>query len=364
MELRNRRLWAILAVAAAGCSGGGGNGFSAPAVRPPVQAALPAALLKGASVASGGHALTRAATTVDYTTTCQTDNATDHCMELTGGARLQCVVKQRLFCPGPTEVLKLLDDVDATLRGVESRTSPGTACLAQAPVDHSADLAFPSHQPFPAWLQCKDASTGMAFGEKDGVWYLRRGGQAGGSVFSVDAAGEVNGYLWIDGQLRGSTALLQIKGSKAAGTVELTGGGVGVGFCALRYRSDASHLWIEIDGDGAGNSCDFDQSGATDSADYLDLCLDAATLGPVDGAGCASLRSGKVLRLMGRSGGTIDGGVAPTYAQAAPPPGGEPIDLVDPGALGSLSAGAADFAGLGDIDGAGPSDGGTPDGGH
>lgn len=351
-----------------GGSAGGGPGpaLSIPAVRPPVQAALPSALLRGGSSFAGASEPAGPIGVrhygLDYARECQTDMAVDHCVELQGASRLSCVVKQRLFCAGPTELLRLLDDLDGRAHQVASMARPGAACLMTAAVDHAADLDLPGGQPFHHFLQCKESAIELAFGDQAGAWYLRSGGGAGGNVFSVSPTSDVSGYLWVDGQLAGSTVLLRLATSKAQGTVELTGGGVGVGFCALHFRSDAAHLWLRINPDGADGSCDYDGSGTTDAADYSELCLGASGLDVVDASACASLKAGRTLTLLGRDHALAPpGGAVRAFAAAAPPPNGDPILLIDVAGLHALSQHAGRFDGVEELTSSGGDGGPGPD---
>ena len=357
-NVRARVTAGVLCGLAMACSPGPQQDASSnpPAVRPPVQAALPQGLLVGGSTfaanvapSPGSTGTSRSALeSPDYTRTCQTDVTTDACMTLSGTARLQCIVKQRLFCGGPTEVLRLLDALDSRMTELEARTDGSEACRSAAPAERSSDLVFPGGTSFEHYLQCRDSNIGLGFGVKDGQWYLREALGAGGWLFRADQTGEVAGYVWLpspDGSFNMSTGILQVQASRVAGTVELTGGGVGFGFCALHYRSDASHIWIQINPDGVGMSCDSDSSGSADAADYSELCLDSASLSPVDGAQCAAVKAGRSLTLLGR-GPTSGGGRS---FEGAPAPDSEPIVTTDLNDLTALFNAAADMSGIAEL---------------
>lgn len=152
-------------------------------------------------------------------------------------------------------------------------------------------------------------------------------------VFSVNTAGtDVNGYLWLpssDGTFSMSTGILQITADRTAGTVEFTGGGVGFGFCAIHYRSNASNVWIYMNPEGVGTSCDYDTSGVTDSADYSEICLNASDMTEVSASNCATLKADATLTLIGRAAST--NASSTTWAASAPPSTGSihRIDLND-----------------------------------
>jgi len=298
-----------------------------------VQAALPPALIQGGTAFSTRLA-PGAPVPVDYIKTCEPDVMGDRCLTLTGTDRLRCHLKQRLFCPGPTEVLSLLDRLDDVMIGIEAGSSGTEACLSAVPADHTSDLTFPGNKTFTHYLQCKD-STGqpIGFGVQDGGWYIRTAGNVGGWLFSVDANDDiVRGYQWGNNTGNVVGGMLRIAASRTAGSVEFVG--EAAGFCALHYASNQANIWILINEVGVGTTpnCDSNFDGTTDAADYAEVCLDATTLDMSDVANCATLKSNNTLTLIG--------------SELAATPATEVIDFYDLATATALNANGGTMAGV------------------
>ena len=273
-------------------------------VRPPVSESLPGKLLVDTTFASltGSSNLLE----TDYSKNCQTDNIRDYCTDYSGEKRILCIVKNRLFCTGPTEVLTLLDSLDARLVEIENRSSEGdVSCLSDAAVDLSSDLSFPGSVTMTHKLQCVDSSIGLGFGQDGGTWYVRQGANgAGSSLFSVTADPIVNGYYWLvsaDKSYSNSTGMLNIKANRSTGLVEITGGGVGLGFCSFHFISDANYIYVQANPDGASYTCDYDGSGITNSNDWVEICIDASTMDVTTSSSCSSLSASRTLTTLGRA---------------------------------------------------------------
>ena len=282
-------------------------------VKPPVQESLPTALISGGSFSLQ-----------DYTKTCQTHPSQgDVCGTLSAGDQIQCIIKNRLFCKGPTEVLTLLDNLDGRLAEIENRSGEGEVpCIKNAAVDATSDLTFPGGVTFPHKLQCRDSSIGLGFGSDGGTWYVREAGGAAGSVFSVSPENVVDGYLYLptsDGTFNYSTGLLRIHANRANSTVEITGGGVGLGFCSFHFHSNASNIYVYANPDGVGSSCDYDSSGAADGDDWVEVCLDATTMDSVDVSTCDTLKNGLTLTTLARDTSSATGGNVSSWDAAAQP---------------------------------------------
>ncbi len=314
MKNHNQRFATVLLILAAGC-GDDATKISTTRVRPPVQESLPANLLT-----SGSFALTT--TETDYSKTCQTDATLgDLCQTYTGSKRLRCIVKNRLFCKGPTEVLSLLDSLDGRLAEIETRSGEGeVSCISGAGVDLSGQIAYPGSSSLTSKFQCKDSTVGMGFGSDDaGTWYVRVANGASASSFAVESSGSVRGYLWLptkDGSFSQSTGLLNIAADRANKTLEFTGGGVGFGFCGIHFKSNSTHIYLTMNPDGTGGSCDYDSNGTTDASDWVDACLDATTLYDAYVANCSGLKTFS-LATLGRDQSTGSGRVS-TWEKAAP----------------------------------------------
>lgn len=329
--------WTLAGVVAVGACNGkpdadgrtDGGGLAVPRVRPPVQAALPPALIRGGTtrLAPG------AAVPVDYIKTCAPDVTNDYCLTLTGTDRVRCHLKQTLFCSQPTAVLTLLDQLDSAMMTTQAGIRGTEACLSAVPADHTADLTFPGSKTFTHYLQCKDSRVPLGFGVKDGGWYIRTDNMHGGFLFSVDANDDiVNGYRWESNPNYNYNVLLRIAASRTAGTVEFVGSPHG--FCAMHYASDQAHIWILDNEVGVGNTpnCDSNFDGTTNAADYLEICLDATTLDVSDPANCATLKNNTTLTLTG-----VDLSATPATGM---------IDFYDPATAAALDANAGTMAGV------------------
>ncbi len=314
-------------------------------VRPPVQESLPASLL-----ASGTFTL--ADGDVDYSKTCQTDpQAGDACSSLSGSTKLRCIIKNRLFCSGPTEVLNLVDSLDARLEEIELRTA-GTevTCINEEAVDLSSQLDLPGDAVATGKFQCQDSSIGLGFGKVEDTWYVRVAQGASGQSFEVSPDSSVHGFIWLpskDGSLSMSTGLLEISRDSEAKTVEITGGGAGFGFCGLHYQSNASFIYIKMNPDGVGGSCDYTGNSVTDSSDWVEACLDAETLDDAAAGSCDALKVFK-LATLGRD--TTPGtGLVTTYAAVAPLSVGTVVKFEMKDYLNSLFTTAASYTGVSEL---------------
>lgn len=313
-------------------------------VKPPVEAALPGALLvSGISL-----------TTDDYTKTCQTDlSQGDVCQTYSGGQQIQCIIKQRLFCKGPSNVLSLLDNLDSRLREIEKRSSnQDVPCLDATPVDLSGQITFPGSVTKEQKFQCQDQSIGLGFGEDAGTWYVREGGGTKpiGSAFSVFESDVVQGYLWLgsaDKSFAETTALMRIYADQSQKTVEITGGGVGLGFCAFHYKSTADLIYVVANPDGAAFTCDYNGDNSADENDWDEACLIANSLDSAAEGACDSLKAGLQLTTLGRAETVSSTGT--TWAEAV---SNTSISLVRFGIgddLNEINAEARTFAGVPDF---------------
>ncbi len=313
-----------------------------PQIRPPVQASLSSALVSGGTTASLPLTAPKgsiSSSSIDYTTTCSSDPAAgDPCSSLTSSTRLLCIVKQRLFCPGPTEVLNMLNGVDGDLSGISQRSTGKVSCMDNALVDSTSDLALPGGTTFTHSLQCKDSSINMAWGNDtaSNTWYVRRAQGAGASVFSITNETQVEGYLWLpssDKSFSMTTELLHLKADKTTQTVEITGGGVGMGFCSFHFISNPSYIYIVGNPNGAGFTCDYDGSSSDNSTDWDEVCIDATTLAQSASlSDCDSLRASISLSTLGRA-QTVDASSNTILATVAPAPTGLTLVTFDLGDL-------------------------------
>lgn len=235
-------------------------------------------------------------------------------------------VKQRLFSEGPTNLLKLVKNVDDRMKEYDSRVagmSAAPGCLSATPVDLSTVFSVPAASgttTFPLFGQCQETinNGGMTlmFGKKDTDWYLVDGASTGtdGSancVFSMskisgtsDADRVVDGYMIVDYEgktdnFTGSTTLMHFKADVAAGTLEFTAGGVGIGPNQVHTKSNTEYLYIQTQ-----------DRGLSGSASLYHACFSAKDLTITTLANCSALQSSLTLVSLGTTaaGSYIGGG--------------------------------------------------------
>lgn len=191
--------------------------------------------------------------------------------------------RDRFFNPagGPTDVFRILGDIDARLVGINARSTEGAhPCLTSPPVEYTI---APFGQTVPFVAQCWEAFSGgggagppafLQFGKRDATTYLYVTGGAtrvAARITQVDA-GEPSVDVWYgvgytnvtcgtDGTFDGcSYAATQIHASPASHAFEMSVAGIGVGFCGIQIRSDGTSVF------GRG------------STDMGEICHDAASL--------------------------------------------------------------------------------------
>jgi hypothetical protein len=330
----------LLATAACACSnnapgsdqgdnGGPGSAgsnapLSLPRVYPPVRANTPNALIGDAQFMPAATSVTHQA---------QMAMGPGGMMGMPEPS-LGTVVQQRLYTPGPTELLRIVHDLDDRVAGLDPRPAKHP-CLTTAPVAHSYSL--PGGETFTVHLQClvsfggaggwiafgygaalpsppdaggnddggidKDAESergppdGGALGAEGGGndFYLITGQATGnGGAYRIDRrSGDVEGWVAVaDSALtRNSQVLMHILSLHAPGTLEMTFAGQGVGFCAAHLKT--GHDFLFIDGKSLvppPEGMMYEACGTSRAA-----CFDAAHLDRDLGArdpGCAGLASG------------------------------------------------------------------------
>jgi hypothetical protein len=193
---------------------------------------------------------------------------------------LATIVQQRLYTPGPTEVLRILHALDDRVAELDPRPSEHP-CLTSAPTAQT--FALPGGQSFTVQLQCLQrfgdgtgwvafgfgnalpvppdagATDGGAGGPPDGGalaadgggndFYLVEGQTRGlGGAYHVDRrSGNVEGWVAVadSGQPSDSQVLMHLVSDQAAMTFEMTLGGTGVGFCAAHLKTGRNFLFID-----------------------------------------------------------------------------------------------------------------------
>lgn len=310
---------------------GSGASIGAPQAYPPTAAVTPGQLVLAAGTGSSSFVGKKTAATRANPDSAASAAALGTLVAVepsTDGEKTAMLdtVKQRLFSEGPTNLLKLVKNVDDRMRDYDSRVASMSAapeCLGSTPVDLSTVFSVPAASgttTFPLFGQCQETinNGGMTlmFGKKDTDWYLVDGASAGldGSadcVFSMskisgtsDADRVVDGYMAVDYQgktdnFTGSTTLMHFKADVAAGTLEFTAGGIGIGPNQVHTKSNKEYLYIQTQ--------DRTLSG---SASLYHACFSAVDLSLTTLSNCSALQSSLTLVSLGTTaaGSYIGGG--------------------------------------------------------
>ena len=325
---------------APGCGGGTKSGQNAaitlPRLYPPVREMTPSALVADATYAATTGALT--ARTAPLTSALDaaggapggTGSPPGGAGAMAGSIDLATVVQERLYMPGPTEILRILSEIDGRTAGLDT-DSGRHPCLTGAPVPLT--YALPGGQSFTVQLQCLqafgDGSGWIAFGfdtalqapatgqggadgsgaggssgpvhvgdvtADAGAFYLIEGQPSGmGGAYRLDrATNSVEGWLTVADKIATSNSqvVMHLSTDHPNGLLELTFAGSGVGFCGAHLKTNASNLFIEGKTNGApapgtplpanGQFCDADRSGCFALADLAtDLGGDSPACAPV-----------------------------------------------------------------------------------
>lgn len=223
-----------------------------PRVYPPVREVTPTGLIANAQYAvaapSGDLGLAR--------------------QRQSGGISLATAVQERFYSGGPTDILRVVSDLDNRVLGLD--TDPAAhECLTAAPV--AVSYALPAGQSFGAKLQCLQT---FAAGPVGGAGWVAFGFDQ--AAAAVDAgpvvASEGNDFYLVEGQANGMGGVYHISGAtgsveawiavadrsaplnsqvimhlltdEPAGTLELAVAGSGVGFCSGHLKANADYLFV------------------------------------------------------------------------------------------------------------------------
>jgi len=322
------------AIALYACSkddSGSGASIGAPQAYPPTAAVTPGQLVIAAGTGSSSFVGKKTAATranpdsASSVAALGTLVAVEPSTDAEKTAMLD-TVKQRLFSEGPTNLLKLVKNVDDRMKDYDGRVasmSTAPECLSSTPVDLSTVFSVPAASgttTFPLFGQCQETinNGGMTlmFGKKDTDWYLVDGASAdldgsASCVFSMskisgtsDADRVVDGYMIVDYEgktdnFTGSTTLMHFKADVAAGTLEFTAGGIGIGPNQVHTKSNKEYLYIQTQ--------DRSLSG---SASLYHACFSAVDLSLTTLSNCSALQSSLTLVSLGTTaaGSYIGGG--------------------------------------------------------
>jgi hypothetical protein len=297
---------------------GSGATTGAPQAYPPTALVTPSVLLSSAGTGSANlfahisHVdLTPVADTYALRATPPTEPGNAN-----SKSALMAIVKDRLFSPGPTNILELVKKVDGRMAEYDRRVSEMEnvpSCLSSSPVDVSSTFSVPAAAvgetaAFPLFGQCQetvDPGLTLMFGKKDNDWYLvdgatKNGDGADACVMTMakisgssDADRVVDGYMAVvvggkTNNFTGSTTLMHFKANVAAGTLEFTAAGAHVGFEQIHAKSSRDYVYVRA------------QSGQDSNAGTLyHACFSAGDLSNVSLTNCSSLSSSLELVSLG-----------------------------------------------------------------
>jgi hypothetical protein len=274
--------------AAGGGSGHGSEALQIPRVYPLVRAGTPASLIADdAFRATDDPSL---------------DMFGDDAGTSTDSSSLGHVVQDRIYTAGPTELLRIVSELDGRTGTLDTDPSRH-ACLTAAPVGRT--LMFPGGQSFGVQLQCLSEWPGgwFAFGwassnesgddaGADAVsrndFYLVEGqdGGMGGAYRIRGGSKDVEGWITVaDSRVpNNSQVIMHLWVDAGAATTELAFGGSGVGFCSAHLKTGSDHIFIRgktnappPPGAPNGQYCDSEHTGCFSTSD-LNMDLGAAAV--------------------------------------------------------------------------------------
>lgn len=259
-----------------GGSNAGSSTLTLPRVYPPVRAATPTALIANPSFSALPFRRSDDGPELGTARQAQT------------GINLATAIQQRFYSTGPTDLLRVVKDVDERVQGLDLTVS-AHACLSTPPVEHTYSL--PGGQTFQVKLQCMQhfgtpgsAGSGwVGFGRErpgtadagadaavavdasvpadaasgdldagraaaDGSEFYLVVGQDGGNggAYHIDRNGNIEGWIAVAERdiPANSQVIMHLLTNDAAGTLELVLAGSGVGFCAAHLKTDPSYLFV------------------------------------------------------------------------------------------------------------------------
>lgn len=172
--------------------------------------------------------------------------------------------QSRFFGEGPTNILNILTSLDTRLAEISARAAESSderACLSNTPVLMVLTIFGENVS---MYFQCYDTLSDsglLAFGKKDDVWYLFE--KVGAVVTAATATLLENGKVSVN--IYGGVGLsngtdwsamsyggYHVKANNETNTLEMTAGGLGLGFCGSHLNSDGTNLYIIGSEDGPG----------------------------------------------------------------------------------------------------------------
>jgi hypothetical protein len=193
---------------------------------------------------------------------------------LGGEINLALAVQERFYMGGPTELLRIVKDLDGRLAGLDTDATKH-ACLTTTPAVHS--YALPGGRTFDVKLQCmqsfgapgsasdawiafgfgssvstntEDAGADAADGGQDAegdAFYLVEGMAGGmGGVYRI-SGGNVEAWIAVADSTAPSNSrvIMHVITHESPATSELALAGAGVGFCSAHLKTSADFLFIQ-----------------------------------------------------------------------------------------------------------------------
>jgi hypothetical protein len=263
--------------AAQGGSGGnnGGSGgatftdaYVLPKVYPRLRAATPETLATSSASSSSNSELSQLGTLRQ---------------PLEAGPDLAVAIQDRFYSSGPTDLLRIVKDLDDRVQGLNLDPEQHT-CLTSTPV--SKTYVLPEGQTFEVKLQCLQTFggsgwVGFGFAEATAItstpasdagagdagsdaavaadsdagspgagrdFYLIEGQPGGnGGAYHIDAQGNVEAWVAVAERdiPANSQVIMQLKTLESASTLELVLAGSGVGFCAAHLKTSPDLVYTQ-----------------------------------------------------------------------------------------------------------------------
>jgi len=205
---------------------------------------------------------------------------------LEGGVNLATAVQDRFYSGGPTDLLRIVKDLDDRVQG----GWVGFGIVAHEPADAGAsDSAESASDAAVDAGAAGDGDAGVPFPGRD--FYLVEGQTGGnGGAYHIDSNGNVEAWIAVAERdiPANSQVLMHLRTAHVAKTLELALAGSGVGFCAAHLKTNPASLFVT----GKTNAppppgteqmvgtqyCDADRAGCFQaSALDTDLGADSAT---------------------------------------------------------------------------------------
>jgi len=275
-----------------------------PQVYPPVREVTPSQLIADAQYAGGLPSEGLAAAT-----------ELGRARQKQTAINLATVVQERFYSTGPTDLLRIIQDLDNRVRGLD--TNPAShPCLTAPPVPWTYSL--PAGQSFTVKLQClqefgapgsmgagwvafgfdrpAEADAGPAEASDGNDFYLIEGQEAGnGGAYHISGAtGSVDAWLAVADRNvpLNSQVVARLVTDKPAKTLELALAGAAVGFCGAHLKTSLDHLFVRGRSNAppppgspmAGQYCDTSRAACYATAaltnDLGESAAECAALGP------------------------------------------------------------------------------------